>query len=88
MTTTLPPPSFGEILPNGATVITATISHVLARTQTGQFVVWSYDRHSRACASGHYFGDDLASAVLHLEQPYTPYTPPALAATNRERGAK
>ncbi len=83
--TILPPPAFGEILPNGATVIASTISHVLARTERGgQFVVWSYDRHSRACASGHYFGDDLVSAALGLEQPSWS----DMARVARERGAK
>jgi len=64
------PPAFGEILPNGATVIASTPDHVLARTESGQFAVWSYVRRTRKCSAGHYFGQDLAAAVRRLENPY------------------
>lgn len=74
-------PQFGDVLPNGATVIKATKSHVLARTSTNngsdQFAVWSYYREGerdwcregeKVCtASGHYFRQDLKSATVYLE---------------------
>ena len=66
-------PQFGDVLPNGATVIKATKSHVLARTATNnssdQFAVWSYYREGErvSTASGHYFRQDLKSATDFLE---------------------
>lgn len=63
-------PVFGDVLPNGATVIEAKHVHgaavVLARTDR-EYVTWSLRYRDRACFSGHY-ERDLSEAVKDYEQ--------------------